>query len=93
MRKITRNGVAPARNGIRRPHRLRNRSLRKLMNGLITMFIRFGIVVRINPSTQFGAPMALNFSGITLGTTVSMSVKQKSPHSKNRNIETSPAFV
>jgi len=63
------------------------------MNGLITVFIRFGIVVRINPSTQFGAPMALNFKGITLGTTVSMSVKQKSPHSKNRKSVISPAFV
>ena len=87
------NGVAPAKKGMRRPNLLRNRSLRKLTIGLMTRFIRLGMVVRINPKTQLGAPKALNFTGRMLGTTASMSVKQKSPHSRSANSEISPIFV
>ena len=59
-------GVAPARNGILRPHLLRKRSLLKLTNGLITVFRMLGMVVTISPRIQFGAPMAYGVLGIGL---------------------------
>src|SRR4051812_8128447 len=92
MRKMTRNGVAPKRKGMRRPHLLRKRSLRKLMIGLIAAAMMLGMVVTMRPRTQLGAPMELSFSGRMLGTTVSMRVKQKSPHRRKRKSVISPAF-
>ena len=71
--------------GIRRPQRLRQRSLFTLMYGEIVIPIRLGMVERIIPISQFGHCRFLRCSGTMLGTTVSISVKQKSPQSSQTN--------
>ena len=57
------------------------------------MLIALGAAVRISPISQFGQPRAFIFSGMMLGTTASIMVKQKSPHSSQAKRINSPALV
>ena len=57
------------------------------------MFSIPGIVERIKPRTQFGAPIAFTFTCKTEGAAASMRMKQKSPHSSHANRENNAAFV
>ncbi len=63
------------------------------MMGLMIAPIRLGMVVTINPSSQFGAWSVLSFKGRMLGTTSSINEKQKSPHNKNRKSVIRPALL
>ena len=92
-RLMLKNGSVQMMNGSRRPHLLRYLSLLKLRYGVIPMFRIPGTVVIIIPNSQFGHPSAFNFSGMMLGTTASISVKQKSPHSSQAKSAKSPNFV
>ena len=92
-RLTLRKGSVQIMNGILLPQRLRCLSLLKLRYGVIPMFRIPGTVVIIIPNSQFGHPSAFNFSGMMLGTTCSISVKQKSPHSSQAKRVKSPTFV
>ena len=86
------NGTENIMNGMRRPNRPRCRSLVVLMIGFSSTFRTQGTVTRITPRTQFGASSSLSRSGMMLGTTVSIIVKQKSPQSSHMNTHASPAL-
>ncbi len=59
----------------------------------MVIFKMDGIVVKITAITQLGAPSADSLSGNTVGTTISIKVKQKSPQSSQARIATNPALV
>ena len=59
----------------------------------LVMLMTPGAAVRIAPISQFGHPRAFIFSGIILGTTASIIVKQKSPHSSQAKRINNPALV
>ena len=73
-RLTVRNGMLAAMNGIRRPQRVRQRSLFTLTYGATVMLMKFGIVEMIIPMIQFGQESPFRVSGMMLGTTVSISV-------------------
>ena len=75
---------------MRRPQRVRVRSLRVLTIGLITKFSAAGMLPTTRPISQFGASWLFRNSGSSDGISISISVKQKSPHSIQMKRLTSP---
>ena len=93
IRNSVTNGLANSRYGMRRPQRVRVRSLFVLTIGLIMKFRAAGMLPTTSPISQFGAWWLLMNSGRSEGISISIRVKQKSPQSiqikrlTNPNIE------
>jgi hypothetical protein len=86
-------GVAASRNGMRRPQRLRNRSLRKLTTGDRTTDSAAGVVPIIRPTKESVAPNWRSRSCIAGRIARSRSCQKKSPPSSHPNSRTSATRV